>query len=148
MSSRYINAELRELVAVRAGFICEYCLISEEDTYFGCQIEHIISLKHGGPSEAENLAYSCVFCNRYKGSDVASVSIETGELARFYNPRTDRWPEHFVIEETFIKALTPIGKVTSRILQFNNEERLLERRVLQRRGRYPSAAALLLIRTK
>jgi 5-methylcytosine-specific restriction endonuclease McrA len=66
MSYRYINAELRELVASRANFVCEYCLVSEEDLYFGCQVEHIISRKHSGRSEPENLAYACVFCNRYK----------------------------------------------------------------------------------
>lgn len=33
--SRYISPELRKLVAGRADYICEYCLIAEEDTFVG-----------------------------------------------------------------------------------------------------------------
>jgi len=145
MNSRYISAELREFVATRANFVCEYCLIAEEDIYFGCQIEHIISRKHGGTSEPENLAYACTSCNRYKGSDIASMSDETKELIRFYNPRTDRWREHFVPIGIMPIPLTPIGEVTIRILQINSEERLLEREILHRQGRYLSESAILLI---
>jgi hypothetical protein len=145
MSQRYINAELRELVASRANFVCEYCLIAEEDTFFGFQVEHIISLKHGGVSEPENLAYACIFCNRFKGSDIASLSEETRELLRFYDPRADRWRKHFEPAGIFIRPLTPIAEVTIRILRINSDERLLEREILYRQGRYLSEAALLLI---
>ena len=44
----YVPAALRRLVAGRAGDVCEYCLIDQDDTYFGCEVEHIISEKHGG----------------------------------------------------------------------------------------------------
>jgi hypothetical protein len=53
--SNYVSEELRRLVANRAGRLCEYCLINEDDTFFGCEIDHIISLKHSGPTEAVNL---------------------------------------------------------------------------------------------
>jgi 5-methylcytosine-specific restriction endonuclease McrA len=92
--SRYISLEIRQQVATRAGFLCEYCLIAEEDTFFGCEVDHIIGLKHGGSSALDNLAYACAFCNRHKGSDIGSIS-EPGEFSRFFNPRTDRWAEHF-----------------------------------------------------
>ena len=46
--SIYVSEELRQFVAARAQYLCEYCLIHEEDTYVGCQIDHIVSLKHGG----------------------------------------------------------------------------------------------------
>ncbi|HEX8921153.1 MAG TPA: HNH endonuclease signature motif containing protein, partial [Pyrinomonadaceae bacterium] len=69
-----ISSELRRLIAARANYLCEYCLVAEEDTYFGCEVDHIISVKHGGATKAENLAYACAFCNRYKGSDIASIS--------------------------------------------------------------------------
>jgi hypothetical protein len=117
MSYRYISAELRELVASRANFVCEYCLVSEEDSYFSYQVEHIISRKHGGTSDRDNLAYACTFCNRFKGSDIASLSSESGELARFYNPRTDRWREHFVPTGVMPIPITSIGEVTIKILQ-------------------------------
>jgi 5-methylcytosine-specific restriction endonuclease McrA len=57
--TRWISAELRETVAARANFFCEYCLVAEQDTFYGCEVDHIISLKHGGSSEADNLAYAC-----------------------------------------------------------------------------------------
>ncbi len=140
-----INPETRQIVAVRAHHVCEYCLIAEEDAFFKFQIEHIISRKHSGSSELENLALSCVFCNRYKGSDIASLNPETNELVQFYNPRTMRWREHFYLNEVIIEPLTEIGEATIRILQMNHDEQILERQVLQRRGRYPNQNALLLI---
>lgn len=142
--SSYISPEVRRIVASRANSVCEYCLIAEEDAYFIFQVEHIISHKHGGSSELENLALACVFCNRYKGSDIASLTPETGELIRFYNPRTDRWREHFRLNGVVIESLTEIGEATIRILQMNHDDQILERQVLSRHGRYPNEAALLL----
>jgi hypothetical protein len=133
--------ELRPLVAGRADRLCEYCLISEEDTFFGCAVDHVVSEKHGGPTTAENLAYACVPCNLAKGSDVGSIHWETGDLIRLFNPRTDHWRNHFHLFGSHINGLTPIGQVTSRLLRFNDRERLLERDLLSLVGRYPSIAA-------
>lgn len=143
--SNYISPEIRQAVVNRANNVCEYCLIDEADAYFRFQVEHIISRKHGGSSELENLALACVFCNRYKGSDIASLKPETDDLIRFYNPRTMRWREHFQFNGVIIEPLTDIGEATIRILQMNHDEQILERQVLSRRGRYPSEAALLLV---
>lgn len=144
MSNR-VNSEIRQIVTTRANSVCEYCLIAEADAYFRFQVEHIISRKHGGSSELENLALACVFCNRYKGSDIASLTPETGELIRFYNPRIDRWREHFRLDGVVVEPLTNIGEATVRILQMNHVDQLSERQVLNRRGRYPSETALILI---
>src|SRR3954453_10848429 len=100
-----IALETRRIVAVRAHHVCEYCLIAEEDAFFRFQVEHIISRKHGGTSELENLALACVFCNRYKGSDIASLIPETNELVRLYNPRSDRWRDHFHLSGVVIESL-------------------------------------------
>ena len=142
--SNYISPETRAVVATRANHVCEYCLLAEVDAYFRFQVEHLISRKHGGSSELENLALACVFCNRYKGSDIASLIPETDELVRFYNPRTMRWREHFRLNGVLIEHLTAIGEATVRILQMNHDDQILERQVLSRRGRYPSEAAVLL----
>lgn len=64
--NRPVTSEVGQRVAQRSDFLCEYCLIAEEDTFFGCEVEHIISLKHGGSSDLDNLAYACVFCNRLR----------------------------------------------------------------------------------
>jgi hypothetical protein len=137
MTSRpYLSDATRRLVSERAENRCEYCLIHAQDTILGCAIDHIISLKHGGSNEPENLAYACVFCNRYKGSDVGSVILETKEFVRFYNPRDDHWSEHFKLDDATIIAKTSVGEVTARILGFNDERRIIERQLLIAKGRY------------
>lgn len=142
MSSAYISAELRQQVAERAYFVCEYCLIHTEDTHFGCQIDHIISEKHGGLTEPDNLAYACAFCNRFKGSDIGSIDWDTGAFMRFYNPRTDRWREHFELVGIRIIPTSAISRVTVRLLQMDHIDRLIERQELVESGRYPTAQAL------
>jgi hypothetical protein len=131
--ARWISAELRHTVADRAKQLCEYCLIAEADTFYGCEVDHIISLKHGGSSELDNLAYACAFCNRAKGSDIGSISTD-GEFTRFFNPRTDMWAEHFRLEGAMIQSLTSIGEVTARILLFNDSARMHEREEMIRFG--------------
>jgi HNH endonuclease len=147
MSVTYIPADLRRLVVARAEGICEYCLIAEEDTFYGCEADHAISEKHGGSTDAGNLAYACACCNHAKGSDVGSIHWETRSFVRFFNPRTDAWADHFGLTGSRIEGLTPIGVVTAQILGFNSAERLLERKALQETGRYPTAAALKRIRS-
>lgn len=141
-----IGARLRRDVAARAGGVCEYCLIDEADTVFGCQVDHIISLKHDGPTSADNLALACMTCNRAKGSDVGSVLVPgvPATFVRFYHPRRDLWAAHFKFSADGVEIVgkTDIGAATARILAFNVPERLLERAALRAAGRYPSAEAL------
>lgn len=144
--SSYVSEELRRLVTNRAERLCEYCLIHEDDAFFGCEVDHIVSLKHSGPTEAMNLAYACSFCNRNKGSDIASVAEITGELVRFFNPRIDLWSEHFRLDGSLIEPLTNIGEATARILKFNEIERVLERQTLIAIGWYPSKPATVRMR--
>jgi hypothetical protein len=130
-------------VAARAGHLCEYCLIHADDTFFGCEVDHIISEKHGGTTEESNLAYACLACNRNKGSDIASIIPGTRELVRLFNPRQDRWSDHFRLapDGITILALTPIGEATSRLLGLNDDIRLLEREALCKVDRYPTPEA-------
>jgi HNH endonuclease len=141
MDRIYLPQDLRRLVIDRADHLCEYCLIHDEDTVLGCAIDHAISLKHDGPSDDTNLAYACVFCNRYKGSDIGSIIWETQEFVRFYNPRRDRWGDHFQLRDSTIYPISPIGEVTARILGFNDRDRLIERQMLINRGLYPRPSA-------
>lgn len=80
--SRYLNRKTRDAVAKRARLRCEYCLLHEDDAYLSFEIDHIISLKHGGNNELDNLAYSCVACNRMKGADIGSVVLPEKEFIR------------------------------------------------------------------
>ena len=123
----YVSVPLRRLVTQRAGDKCEYCQFPQADSFFSFEIEHIIAEKHDGITEAENLALSCPCCNRFKGSDIASIDPETGKLTPFFNPRLQQWSDHFQLERGAIIPLTAEGRVTAKILQFNLLERILER---------------------
>jgi HNH endonuclease len=138
----YVSQELRRFVAERADYLCEYCLVHEEDRGFGCQVDHIISEKHGGATEGNNLAYACAPCNRAKGSNIGSIVEGTTSLIRLYNPRTDKWHKHFKLDGPRIVGVTEIGEVTIKILRLNDDERVLEREILRAGERYPSVAAL------
>ena len=141
-----ITDTLRRLVTDRAYHVCEYCLVHEEDVYHGCELDHVLSRKHGGLTEPENLAYACFHCNRHKGTDLGSVSARTGILVRLYNPRADVWSEHFHWVEARIEPLTDIGEVTARLLEFNHPERVAFRRLLAEAGRYPTVEAMALLK--
>ncbi|MFS8117800.1 MAG: HNH endonuclease signature motif containing protein, partial [Microcoleus sp.] len=93
--------------------------------------DHIIAEKHTGETVESNLALSCSICNKNKGSDIASIDPETGEVVRLYNPRKDSWEDHFQIkpESGIIQPLTAIGRVTVRLLQVNRAEYLTERKL-------------------
>jgi hypothetical protein len=136
-----VSKELRKRVAKRAGYLCEYCLIAEADTFLGCEVDHIISLKHGGKTEPANLAYACTYCNRYKGTDIASLT-ESGALIRLYNPRNDRWKDHFRLETHQILPVSNIGEVTIKMLRMNRMESVLEREALHAVGRFPGRFAI------
>ena len=140
--SREVGDALRRLVAERAWHVCEYCLVHEDDLFHGCEVDHVLSVKHGGQTTLENLAYACFHCNRHKGTDLGSVSARTGGLIRFFNPRSDAWRQHFQWNEGGIEPLTDIGEVTARLLDFNHPERVAFRKLLAETGRYPSVEAL------
>jgi hypothetical protein len=140
--SSYVSPALRRLVELRAEDLCEYCLIHADDTFLGCQMEHIISEKHGGQTVDTNLALACVFCNRAKGSDIGTLSPRTGNLCRLYNPRNDRGSEYFRLDRDRIVGINEIGEATAAMLAFNHPDRILERAELAKVNRYPCAAAL------
>jgi HNH endonuclease len=143
VSGTYISATLRREVVRRAGEICEYCLIHQDDALLGCAVDHILSEKHGGRTEFDNLALSCTLCNRRKGTDLASVVPQTGRVVALFNPRVDSWPEHFRLSRDVltIHPRTDVGTVTVRLLGFNDFHRQAERALLREEGRYPPRAA-------
>lgn len=108
----------------------------EAELLAGCEVDHIISRKHGGLTDSANLALSCERCNRAKGSDVGSVVGPDRAFVRLFNPRIYDWSEHFQLTVATIESKTDIAKATVRLLRFNSPERVLQRHVLH--GAYPS----------
>lgn len=105
----YIPEALRQQVRERAKHCCEYCLLHERYALKTHEVDHIRAEKHGGTTVLDNLCLSCFECNRQKGSDLSSV-----------DPVTDK------------------GRVTVRLLDFNNPERVAIRAGLMALRRYPS----------
>jgi len=135
--STHITTALRIEVINRSGNCCEYCLLSQEDIFFSFEIDHIIAEKHEGATVSENLCLSCPDCNRYKGSDIASIDRETKALTALYNPRTQAWDDHFQLQGAIIYAQTPVGRVTERLLRLNESERIRDREIYSDSGNYP-----------
>ena len=126
--SRYIAESTRLAVAERAEYRCEYCLIEQDDSFYPFQIDHIISLKHGGETSLDNLAYACFPCNVNKSSDVGTVLLPQRTFVRLFNPRIERWEDHFSVESGMFHASSAIGEATIKVLKLNEVERIIERR--------------------
>lgn len=133
----YISADLRRLVIERAGGCCEYCRMQTADRLLPFEIDHIISEKHGGATNEDNLCLACYRCNSYKGSDIASADPETGEATFLFHPRRQRWETHFRLNDTLIEPLTSEGRVTLLVLRLNHPVQLAQRQALIIEGRYP-----------
>jgi HNH endonuclease len=105
-------AELRQFVAERAKGRCEYCLLPQRASLNPHHLDHIISKQHGGADDENNLAFCCATCNRYKGTNLATLEPETGNFVGFFHPRKDLWHDHFQFEAGTIIGLTPRGRAT------------------------------------
>lgn len=132
-----IPAKVREFVAQRVEYRCEYCRFHADDLFLSFEIDHIVSLKHGGGNEPENLAFACPHCNVHKGSDLTTFLDDYDDIVRLFKPRTDVWTAHFDVVDGEIIPLTRIGQATVKMLRFNQPDLIMLRRLLMQAGRYP-----------
>jgi len=128
-------------VRERANGCCEYCLLPEEQAFFPHEPDHVIATKHGGQSTLDNLALACFDCNRFKGSDIASLDPASGELTPLFNPRLQEWSEHFSLEAGRINPRTANGRVTELVLKVNLSSRVEVREILTNIKRYPKRSS-------
>jgi len=82
-------------------------------------VDHIIARQHGGRSVLENLAFSCLHCNRHKGPNIAGRDPTTGELSRLFHPRRDQRNDHFEWVGSELIGKTAIGRITIQVLAIN-----------------------------
>jgi 5-methylcytosine-specific restriction endonuclease McrA len=119
-----MNRRTREFVRHRAGNRCEYCGLPQElSPVAQLQVEHIIPRKHGGGDEDLNLALACIDCNLAKSSNLTGIDPTTGQTDSLFNPRSERWSDHFAWQGTLLVGLTPTGRATIRVLNINDDER-------------------------
>jgi|SRR5947209_7522504 len=130
--SRSLSVELRSQVRERARARCEYCLVPDFPSFFAHETDHIIAEQHGGEAIPENPAFSCMQCNRAKGTNIASVDPATRQPVFLFNPRRDAWAEHFELEGASIVGFERNGRATASLLKFNERERLGFRALLLR----------------
>ena len=126
---------LRDHVRRRAGNRCEYCRLRQEhDRFHFFHVEHIVARKHGGTDEVENLALACQQCNLHKGTNLTGRDPDTNEIIRLFDPRKDRWDEHFARDANRVVGKTAVGRTTAWVLQKNSEERVELRAMLTELG--------------
>lgn len=128
---------LRDLVWLRAGSCCEYCLMPAELDEATFEIDHIVAQKHDGPTQADNLALACFACNNHKGPNLSGIDPITNAQAALFHPRKDRWDDHFRYAEAFLVGLTPAGRATIRVLEINAPHRVSHRAALIEEGVFP-----------
>jgi HNH endonuclease len=126
----------RAEVARRARYRCEYCGYPEAASSTPLEIDHIIPEARGGRTTIENLALCCRSCNLHKHVKTEAADPVTGEMVPLFNPRMQRWFEHFVLDRDTgeIRGLTPIGRAAVATLALNSTHALTTRRLLIRLG--------------
>lgn len=136
-----LSAHRRARIRRRAQQVCEYCHLPQRASILPHQIDHIIAQQHLGADDENNLCLCCLRCNLKKGPNIASTDPGAGSehhIVPLFHPRKQRWQEHFRLrEDGRIEGVTPEGRATVRLLDFNAEDRVQLRRVLMRQGWRP-----------
>ncbi len=131
--------QLKQDIIERAQGCCEYCHSQARFSTQEFSVEHIIPVSCGGETVYDNLALACQGCNNHKYTKTKGGNPENGEIVPLYNPRQQRWQEHFTWNHdyTLIVGLTPIGLATVETLKLNREGLVNLRRVLYTTGDHP-----------
>lgn len=116
--------EIARTVEQRAAGRCEYCRMHQSLQGATFHVEHIVPRSLGGTSELANLAWACPSCNLHKSNRVDVVVSGARATVRLFNPRIDRWQDHFRWEGFCVVGLTPVGEATIDALELNHERRI------------------------
>ena len=121
--SKYVPTKLRKLVIQRSNRICEYCRSQEDFSAESFSVEHIFPRIIGGETVEKNLAFACQGCNSHKAIKISAADPFSETDVSLFNPRSQKWNEHFAWNKTFIEliGLTPIGRATIDALKLNRK---------------------------
>ncbi|GMV95886.1 MAG: hypothetical protein AMXMBFR83_02550 [Phycisphaerae bacterium] len=126
-----MDAATKNRIRERAGQRCEYCRLGQEDEpHYRFHIEHVVPRKHGGSDALTNLALACYHCNVHKGTNLTGIDPESGLTVPLFNPRDQVWDDHFLVQDNLIKGLSPVGRATVLVLNFNSPPRVELRKAL------------------
>lgn len=139
MSDQYVPAELRRFITELAQNCCEYCRLQASYSADSFTIDHILPRAQDGLTVAENLALCCNGCNQHKSAKTFATDPATELLTALFNPRQQRWPEHFAWNDDFtlMLGLTPTGRSTIEALRLNRAGLVNLRRALYAIGEHP-----------
>ena len=86
-------------------------------------IDHVLPQSAGGSDDADNLALAYRNCNKRRGNRLEGRDPETTEVVPLFNPRCDRWADHFVwdIARLRIVGRTSTGRATAEPLDLNDD---------------------------
>ena len=117
-----IGDAARRALRERAGYLCEYCHSPERLSANRFTVEHVIPKSLGGSDELDNLALACRRCNERRYNFLAGFDPETQQVAPLFNPRHQKWGEHFIWREqgVVIEGITPTGRATCARLDLND----------------------------
>jgi len=132
-----MDEALVRLIWERAGSRCEYCQLPQAFSRLPHQIDHIMALKHRGPTRASNLALSCFACNNHKGPNIAGIDPESRTVVRLFHPRRHKWSRHLRWDGPVLRGLSPIGRATVAVLEINLPYRIALRQALIQAKRLP-----------
>lgn len=128
--SDYISDNLKTRIRQQAGDRCGYCRSLQKYVWGTLEIEHIIPKARSGSNAEANLWLACRPCNGYKSDQTHAIDPITEENVTLFNPRTQKWSEHFTWsdEGIYILGLTAWGRATVKALQMNNTTAITVRR--------------------
>jgi hypothetical protein len=135
-----ISQRLYRIVAARADYCCEYCLLPQLAEAMDLTADHIIPKSEGGKTEVGNLALACMGCNAHKWTSTRARDPFSGRLVPIIHPRHDRWSEHFrfsLVDPALLEGSTAKGRATIELLDMNGPRLVLIRRWLMLANLYP-----------
>jgi len=132
-----VSDQLRNAVVQRANNRCEYCQLPAQFQISGFDIDHVLPRSQGGQTDFMNLALACPHCNAHKWAHIDGEDPESGQRVALFNPRTQKWEEHFQWPEhspfTLVGAST-CGRATVMRLRMNHPNLMSIRRLLSELG--------------
>lgn len=137
--STYISENLRKQIIDNDKSRCCYCLTSEVNSGIPMTYDHIQPVSQRGDTTFENLCLACRSCNEYKSNLTESIDPLSGETISLFNPRKQKWSEHFIwsADGTKVEGITAIGRATIIRLRMNNPVIIVARKRWVMSGWHP-----------
>ncbi len=134
-----ITNSTKRFVKERANQCCEYCACPFDFANQFFSVEHIIPKSKKGTDHRENLAYACQCCNGHKYNKIVGLDPVNQKIVALYNPRKDKWREHFNWTDDFLKieGTSSTGRATIDLLNLNRDNLVNLRIVLFAFGEHP-----------